>query len=740
MAEHLFFPEKPEKPLRIEYTGPLYDGGEWDEYPTRHGWKKGNGDIEWLGFLLAHAKEVECWLYFGMLFYVFGETLNQADFLRKEESEELLTTTHLCDYVDNVQEWKKKKYGERAVTIVDKVCKELETFKDSLRDEMKLAIRLICQALWNTSVKRDGPRPQPEHVSRWLLSDTYETVRMIKSEWCPWEVMKSRFTGCHVDTMAYLLQLNRRKPAWDNRTHVACGLTKCGHIPADVEHLHAILKDGGIPLAKITPLADEDGDAGFKIEIVRKRTGRPYVAISHVWSDGMGNCNGNSLPNCQVRLLYEQATRLVTDKEYIPRQVGDPLEHIETGVSRLAHFAFGQARGKDKSVLVWIDTLCIPEQRDVRSLAIQRIRQVYLDAYRVLILDSEMREVESNSISRTQLLIRVVFCSGWMRRLWTLQEGLAAKYRLYVLFSDKPVNIATIADEILTKIDKNKLPILQERVAYHAMSVWFMFFKESIDYASKFIRTLDFFGSPFVERAFDKGHILSANWYNVGTRTATKPEDRPIILAGVLNFDVKPILDAKGGPEERMRVFYGMLDEFPYGILFEEEPRFEDEGMRWAVKQCQFSGMPHVLGGKTGKITPRGLQVSSLSSWLFPSMVALDISSADFQSTSGDWLVQHNLKDATTVDACTLHFTNSVKLMPDKVYGVILQREESYAGKSCTFALVEYQSTEADNVHYARYVGVGTARRVLIWGFLPRDGYLLPFGFKSLEKRVWVVG
>lgn len=69
----------------------------------------------------------------------------------------------------------------------------------------------------------------------------------------------------------------------------------------------------------------------------------------------------------------------MTDKEYIPRQVGDPLEHIETGVSRLVHFAFSQARGKDKSVLVWIDTLCIPHQRDMRSLAIQRIRQVYLD-------------------------------------------------------------------------------------------------------------------------------------------------------------------------------------------------------------------------------------------------------------------------------------------------------------------------------------------------------------------------
>lgn len=410
MAEHLFFPGKPQKPLRIEYKGLLYDGGEWDEYPTRHGWAYERGSIGWICFSSDRGKDAECWLYFGMLFYVFGEKLNQADFLHSEESEEdlerpkqFLTTTHLHDYMGDVQEWKDKGYGERAVTIVEKVCQELnrfETSKHVIRDEIRLAIRLLCHALWNTSVQRDGPRTRPEPVSKWILSEPYETIQMVKSGWCPWEVMKARFMGGYVDTIAYLLQLDRRKPAWDNRTHAECGLTECvahnidesnylmrhvtegcgcDHIQADAERLCTVLKDGGIPLVKITPLAGEREDAEFKIEIVRKRTGRQYVAISHVWSDGMGNPTGNSLLNCQVRLLYEQARRLVTEKEYIPRQVGDPFEHFESGASRLAHFAFNQAQGKDKSVLVWIDTLCIPHQRDARSLAIQRIRQVYLD-------------------------------------------------------------------------------------------------------------------------------------------------------------------------------------------------------------------------------------------------------------------------------------------------------------------------------------------------------------------------
>ncbi|KUL83197.1 hypothetical protein ZTR_10009 [Talaromyces verruculosus] len=738
MAEHLYFPDSPLKPLRIEYDGPQYDGGDWNDFPTRYGWRNETGTME--------------------LFY-------QHRFPPEKHEKQYLTTAKLHQYVEDVKEWERNKRSERSFTIVEKVCQEISRYDKILRDDMKLAIRLICHALWNISVKRDGSKQKSVHVQKWFLSQEYEAGLLLQSGWCLWETTKSRYTGGSVDTIAYLLQLTRKKPAWDKKTHDACKKTECvannineneyvtrhvteecncGHLHAVVEELHRVLNDGGVPLISITPPSGQSEDEGFKLEVVRKRVGRQYVAISHVWSDGLGNANGNSLPQCQIQLLYERARSLVTGKEYVPHYSGGPYAQIHTSATRLVHFISNQARGKDESVLVWIDTLCIPHQRDVRSLAIQRIREVYLDAYRTMILDSEMRQVESDSTPLVQLLLRVVYCSGWIRRLWTLQEGLAAKSRLYVLFSDKAINISTIADELLTKHDKDKLPVLQENLTFFAMSVWFSFFKNTIDYASKFEKFVEVVTSPFMGRAITEDGLLATNWYNVAMRAATKPGDRPIILAGVLNLDVKPILDVKGGPEERMRAFYGMLAEFPPGILFMAEPRFEDDGMRWAVKACQYAGEPMFLGSGTAKITPRGLQVSTLPSWLFSSEVALDLSiegAHEEHQAWVRWLAEHKLEDVTEPNLCYLKLENSFNLEPDKRYGLILQEPtERFTRVLWACALVEFQSVEGDDVHYTRHVAVGHVRRVTSWDNLPHVGYLLPFSWASLQKRVWVVG
>jgi hypothetical protein len=97
-----------------------------------------------------------------------------------------------------------------------------------------------------------------------------------------------------------------------------------------------------------------------------------------VWADGLGNPHTNSLPNCQLGLLYERARMLLTDKEYVPKYENGPYGPLHTGAARLAHRAFLSSRRGDDSVLVWIDTLCIPHAREVRGLAIQRIRDTYL--------------------------------------------------------------------------------------------------------------------------------------------------------------------------------------------------------------------------------------------------------------------------------------------------------------------------------------------------------------------------
>ncbi|CAG8902976.1 unnamed protein product [Penicillium egyptiacum] len=769
MAEHLFFPDEPPKPLRIKYNGLLYDGGNWDQFPTRCGWKLGERFPPGRAPQGFHS-QIECWLYFGMLHYVFGDQLDQSDFLlrREEDPQQYLTTKHLDKYVSNAKEWKKRKLGERAVDIVKKVCEQLTEYGPFyVRDDMALAIRLVCYVLWNIAVKRDGPQTQTPRVRLWMFTGESDCKRMVAEGWCPLEAEKCRVAGGGVDTPAYLLQLMRVKADWNTITHERCKKTECvannveesdyvtrhvqedctcSHLQANVEQLQTILLDGGVPLLMLTP-GDEDelGNQNIKVEIVRKRANKQYLAISHVWSDGLGNTEGNSLPNCQLKLLYEEARRVLNGSEYVPRYEGGPFGPLHTGAARLAHFAGSQVLRKDDSVLLWVDTLCIPHRPDVRSLAIQRIREVYVDAYRTMILDSEMRHVDASSRSHLELLLRVLHCSGWMRRLWTLQEGLAAKSRLYVLFSDKAVNIATIADELLTKVDRGKMSIMQERIATFAMGVWFGFFKHTIDFTSKFERFVNLVASPFEKSEITKDDLIIWNWFNVATRATSKARDRPTILAGILNLDLKEILEVKGS-DERMRKFYSLIDDFPQGVLFQPGPRFEEYGMRWAMKVCQYTEEIRYLSGAPGKITPRGLQITIYPSWLFPSRLVFDLSLFDLDPSQGQlaweqWIKEHNLEEASNLsNVCLLKTKDAVVFEPDGTYGIIVYGSEgSRPGSRRTCAVVSLRTTE-DAVHYGQYDGLGTIESIGSFAEWPEGGYLVPVTWDDRQEREWIVG
>ncbi|KAL4978837.1 hypothetical protein BDW66DRAFT_164136 [Aspergillus desertorum] len=816
MADHLFFPDAPPKPLRIEYDGPLYDGSDWDTFPARCGWLDESGAGEFptryiryvkpsdeLGYLFQCRPMMESWLYFGMLHYVLGDELDQSDFILREEKEgqrQYITTRHLHKYVENADDWKNNNRGARTVEIVNKVLEILPRYIPWIQEGMCLAIRLVSLALWNVAVKRDGPQTNPSLLGAWsLISEELEKLPLFNG-WCPLDAEKCCGAGIQLDTQAYLLQLRRTKPSWNRRTHESCKRTQCvadnvdesnyvtrhvqedcscSHIHADIEQLHTILLDGGIPLVMIAPCGEDKlGNQQYKLKVVKKRTNKPYVAISHVWADGLGNPQGNSLPHCQLEFLYKRARLLLRDKEYIPGYDEKIYGPLYTGAVRFAHFAANAARRGDNSVLVWIDTLCIPHRSDVRSLAIQRIRDVYTGASRTMILDSEMMLVDSRSSSKMEICLRVLYCSGWIRRLWTLQEGLAAEDKLFVLLSDKAINIGTIPYMLLNKVDQGEIPIFQEGIATMAAVAWYSYFQEPTDYASAFHR--------FVihnEGTKGQGEVIAWNWFNVATRATSKDRDRPTVLAGLLNLDVSKILKIKGA-DERMRKIYSMLDMFPQDVLFLEGPRFEEYGMRWAMKACRFTGEFTRLVNDSGNITPRGLHVTR-----FPSLIALssdlfDLALAKSKRSDPDqrqmdwekWLDESKphydyeldfdadfdadadpgadfepdpsypaTEPDTDAELSFLHLkgTFSVNLSQGEAYGIILKSalpDQKYT--QC--ALVALQTNEG-GVHYARYISTGymmvvTFNRNLHKVELPEEGYLLAGTWYDAQKCEWVVG
>ncbi|KAJ5577847.1 uncharacterized protein N7459_006811 [Penicillium hispanicum] len=772
MADHLFDPNgEPPSPLQIEYYGPLYDEGKWAEFPSRYGWESSTeGKSSLSAIPQRYHSGVECWLYFGMLHYVFGRELNQSDFLLRDQEEyrSYITTKHLDKYIGTAKEWKKKKLGARTVEIVKLVCEQLCTPRTAscVRGEVGFLIRVACISLWEVTTRRDGPQPDDRYVRNCRAPGKWEYQRMLREGWCPLEVEKARMVG-NVLTQAYLLQLPR--PGLSPETHKACVKTECvannideseyvtrhrhvgcdcAHVKMDLEALQTILQDGGVPLVKIEP----DGEGNLNISIVRKRPGKRYVAISHVWSDGLGNTNGNSLPGCQLHLLHEHATLLLNDMEYVPQYEG-VYGPLHTGTARLVHLAGRTMKmGNLDAVLIWIDTLCIPHQRDVRKLAIQRIREVYLDAYRTIILDSEMRRVTSKDATKLDILMRVMICSGWMRRLWTLQEGLAAKSRLYVLFSDRVVNISTIAEELLTKFDRGKVSVLHETVAELAIGTWCSFFLHTILHASKFERLVDVITKPFNINgslpSVSKSNLISWNWFNVAMRATSKAEDRAIILAGVLDLDLGEILAAKGA-DDRMRKFYGMLNKFPQDIIFQDGLRFEEPGLRWAMKVCQYTGDIRYLGSGSGKIKPRGLEVTSYLSWLFQSNDVVDLRQQ--RSIPDQWIKETEDDSTHGPQNFIILLSTSVSLEFDSSaeHGLILEQKwekEKAAPRvygrqfdGIPTALVSVQTVE-DPFHFARYESLANVSTLPDHTNLPSEGYLLRVLKDDLQTRSWVVG
>ncbi|KAJ7310120.1 hypothetical protein DFH08DRAFT_1046716 [Mycena albidolilacea] len=150
--------------------------------------------------------------------------------------------------------------------------------------------------------------------------------------------------------------------------------------------------------------------------LVRNAEDVTYVAISHVWADGLGSTTEEGLPTCQVRRLAHLAGKLVPDGAF------------------------------------WQDGLCIPGEKEHRNRAIAFMKETYADADKVLVLDEGLRTSCSLSTPREECLLRIA-TSGWMQRVWTLQGGMLA-HELHFELMDAVIDCSPLA---------KVFPVLQHR-------------------------------------------------------------------------------------------------------------------------------------------------------------------------------------------------------------------------------------------------------------------------------------
>ena len=79
----------------------------------------------------------------------------------------------------------------------------------------------------------------------------------------------------------------------------------------------------------------------------------------------------------------------------------------------------------------------IQKQRD---FAISKLRRVYSDASKVLVIDKHLMQISSDPTEQMMQLLG----SEWQRRLWTLQEGRLAR-ELFVQFEEGAIAVSQLA-------------------------------------------------------------------------------------------------------------------------------------------------------------------------------------------------------------------------------------------------------------------------------------------------------
>lgn len=198
----------------------------------------------------------------------------------------------------------------------------------------------------------------------------------------------------------------------------------------------------------------------------------------------------------------------------------------------------------------WIDTLCVPIDREQRKLAIKKMKETYQRAEKVIVVDKFTFEARGCDLLRLQALS----LSDWMTRLWTLEEGIVAGSNLFIAFAD---GITSLSD-MLVRVRNLREDDMNQR---HFSAT--MLFKLEFELLAK-------------DRP--KPVQLMAFAQTMHNRKTTKPQDEAICLATLLDVDLGPVLDAPTLPS----VFSLMGEQLPQDIIFTPGPRSSARGFRWA--------------------------------------------------------------------------------------------------------------------------------------------------------------
>ena len=364
--------------------------------------------------------------------------------------------------------------------------------------------------------------------------------KLIGKGWCPNQVVMCLSTVGSVAT-AYCASLRRHHV----RNHSLCSSEECVAYRITVDsaatkhvnhgcscsHLAAprVLVETSIRRREIPLVFLGTSHTGqMRIQIVKWEPKYRFVAITHVWSHGLGNAIGNSLPLCQLWRIHGFVVNLI-----------------------------------EAPCLFWLDTLCVPrEPIQLRRHAIEGIRGVYERACMTLVLDEELLSYRAFDMSEEEKLMKI-FLSSWMRRLWTLHEATRSKALVFQFF-DGVYSVFEAIQRRLRIIKGNRHQV----VFAHPHS----------------LQTVSAFYSILLFRnKTDEASRLAGLWALLRWRHLSWAEDETICMSNILGLDPALVDMLLQTPvQQRMEKFLRLFTFYPTQLLFLRGPRLDVQGLRWA--------------------------------------------------------------------------------------------------------------------------------------------------------------
>jgi hypothetical protein len=294
------------------------------------------------GFLIVREEQheelvslLQEWLYFGLLQEFLGCPVNILDFLRpgQDSERQIIRSSPLPRILRQCRqrllgmpkENRAKLCGSLLtfVQITALQCRFLDQNRDWSRKhhlpEVLLSIRFLLDSLITSVAEFDNRFDSSTKHQRYPLGSELGSFppsmskivsHMLQNGWCRHQCrwVCERFTF----NVVYYFASLRRRPS--TRGHEACEQDdhcvannldttsyQCRHVEegyscdfmsTSITEVTKIIQGGGIPVVSFSKTASGE----LQQKIIRAKYSTKYTAISHIWYDGLGNPNHNSLP------------------------------------------------------------------------------------------------------------------------------------------------------------------------------------------------------------------------------------------------------------------------------------------------------------------------------------------------------------------------------------------------------------------------------------------------------------